>query len=685
MTLPLADAAFLRDNRAGSEALLTNGLGGFALLPASGIPARRYHAWLVAATRPPIGRITALHSCLPTLRIEHADAPRLLDLWRFRFSGDHVGPGAPDCLTSFTLTPEHAMLWTGLDAGSGLTWSIRLALAPGRNAAEVRIEIDLPAGAPAAQLEVRPLLKLSDFHNLLREHDGANFEISAADASVTARRDDNALHLTAPGTSFNPQADWWRSFHYATDAARAQDHTEDLFCPGFFALRSPAAANPRRISFSLTAEVPSASAPAADAAIAAPAPRPAAAPGNPVERALFHAASQFVVLRRTGASTDFSSIIAGYPWFSDWGRDTCIALPGLLLATGRHAEARRTLLAFANLRRNGLIPNCFDDGSGAPQYNTVDAPLWFIHAVCEYLRITGDSHGFTDGILPACTDIIDHYTRGTDFHIRADPADGLITAGDATTQLTWMDAKRDGVVFTPRHGKAVEINALWHAALLSLAAAIERTLPNRARDYRDRASRVAESFFRAFWNPRTQCLHDVITPTAHGWTPDPSIRPNQIFAVSLPHSPLPRANRRLVVETVRAHLLTPHGLRTLSPSDPRYRPRYEGTLFERDAAYHNGTVWPWLLGPFCEAELRLADFSDESRRAVRGLLTPLATWLTTPPAPGEAPRPLAQLPEVLDGDDTPRLPRRADGCPAQAWSVAEVLRVWMLAAPEPRT
>lgn len=400
------------------------------------------------------------------------------------------------------------------------------------------------------------------------------------------------------------------------------------------------------------------------------------------------ASDQFVV-RRGGivgagegvatGSGSLRSVIAGYPWFSDWGRDTTISLPGLFLVTGRFEEARDTLRAFAAMRKNGLIPNCFDDGAGTALYNTVDASLWFLHAACQYRLRTGDAEGF--GLLrAACLEIVDAYRKGTDYGIKVDASDGLVAAGNPSVQLTWMDAKRDGVVFTPRHGKAVEINALWYSGLKQLADAVEGDAPRTARELRQIAEQCGASFEKKFWNEREQCLFDVLTPDERGgFAPSAEVRCNQVFAASLPVSPLPLEKRRAVMNAVRRRLVTPVGLRTLDPRDPQYRARFEGTIFERDRAYHNGTVWPWLLGSYAEAVLRCGQFSPQSRAEARSVLLPLIAELTGSTRAGGAEvcetGSVNSLVEVYDADE----PRRPDGCMAQAWSVAETLRVYVMA------
>ena len=327
-----------------------------------------------------------------------------------------------------------------------------------------------------------------------------------------------------------------------------------------------------------------------------------------------------------------------------------ISLPGLLLCTGRFEEALSVLATFADHVSEGMIPNRFDDYTGEPHYNTVDASLWFIHACHQYRAASGDKRGFAQSLLPACNAIFEGYRAGTRFGIKMDPRDGLVTQGDANTQLTWMDAKCDGVAFTPREGKAVEINALWYNALVLLGQ-------------KELAHQVAQSFLSVFWVNPFRGLADVV----NGDRRDTSIRPNQIFAASLPNSPLELEQRRAVVEVVRRELLTPYGLRTLAVSESRYCGRIEGGPRQRDAAYHNGTVWPWLIGPFIEAYLGANGNSQAAKAQARLWLGPLITHMEEGC--------LGQIAEVFDGD----APHRPGGCFAQAWSIAEVLRAALLA------
>jgi predicted glycogen debranching enzyme len=348
---------------------------------------------------------------------------------------------------------------------------------------------------------------------------------------------------------------------------------------------------------------------------------------------------------------------------------TFISLPGLLLCTGRFEEARATLATFAAARRNGLIPNVFNDQTGEPEYNTVDGSLWFIHAACEYVERSGDDGVLAGEIGKACLDVIAHYRRGTDHSIAMDPFDKLIAAGSESSQLTWMDARRDGVTFTPRFGKPVEINALWCSALLRLADLLAKEQPTLSANLLDLGAAAGKSFAAAFWNDSASCLFDCLVPVGggDGWAPSAEIRPNQLFAVSLPHSPLTAEQQRSVLACVKSRLLTPLGVRTLDPADRRYRGRYEGSLFDRDAAYHQGTAWPWLTGVLAMAVLREGNCSEQSRREARAILAPLIAELDGAGPGGGC---TGFLAEVYDGD----APQRPGGCPAQAWSIATVLQ-----------
>jgi predicted glycogen debranching enzyme len=351
------------------------------------------------------------------------------------------------------------------------------------------------------------------------------------------------------------------------------------------------------------------------------------------------------------------TVIAGYHWFTDWGRDTMISLEGLTLCTGRHQEAADILRTFARHVRDGLIPNLFPEGEQEGLYHTADATLWFVHAIDRYLAHTGD-HSLLAELLPTVTSVIEHHLRGTHFGIHVDPQDGLLTQGAAHYQLTWMDAKAGDWVVTPRRGKAVEINALWYNALrLTERWHRESGDPDTAARYGEAADLAHTSFNRRFWNPKRNCLFDVVDGEQGN---DDACRPNQVLAISLPHPVLAPDHWPRVVTTVRDVLLTPVGLRSLAPDDPDYQRRYFGDLLTRDAAYHQGTVWAWLAGPFVDAWLKTyPDDPGGAHRALEGFEAHLSEAC------------VGSISEIFDAE-APFTPR---GCVAQAWSVAEVLRV----------
>jgi predicted glycogen debranching enzyme len=390
---------------------------------------------------------------------------------------------------------------------------------------------------------------------------------------------------------------------------------------------------------------------------------------------LYIAADQFIATRqqnqqrptepgsKTAAKEKKTTILAGFPWFADWGRDAFVSLPGLLLLTGKLEEAESVLVTFANTAADGLIPNHFDDNTNVAYFNSIDASLWFIHAAFQYYYAGGNKETFNRQLLPIIRWIIESYHNGTRFDTRAD-VDGLITSGNEETQLTWMDAKYNGTVFTPRHGKAVEINALWYNGLCYMAQFYADDDIEAAKHYHSMADKAEAGFIKAFTNEITGYLNDCIRPDG---SIDASLRPNQIFAVSLPFSPLPLEWQKKVVDTVQEKLLTPYGLRTLESSDARYKGQYTGPPAQRDEAYHQGTVWPYLMGPFIESYLKVNDFSNDSRQKAAEFIEPLMRHLTEDAC-------LGQISEIFDGD----APHRPRGCVAQAWSIAELIRAYHL-------
>jgi predicted glycogen debranching enzyme len=367
------------------------------------------------------------------------------------------------------------------------------------------------------------------------------------------------------------------------------------------------------------------------------------------------AADQFIVSRSSPDEPSGKTIIAGYPWFSDWGRDTMISLPGLTLATGRPEIARSILRTFARHVDQGMIPNRFPDQGEVPEYNTVDATLWYFEAVRAYYGITEDNDLIQE-LFPVLADIIDWHCRGTRYNIHLDPADGLLYAGEPGVQLTWMDAKVGDWVVTPRIGKPVEVNALWYNALRTMAK-LARRVGKPHQEYEAIADR-AQARFARFWSPKLGYCYDVLDgPNGD----DASLRPNQIFAVSLPESPLNAAQQRGVVDVCARSLLTSHGLRSLAPDDPQYQGRYGGNQTQRDGAYHQGTVWGWLIGSFVLAHLRVYNNPAKARE----FLEPMENHLYT--------HGVGSLSEIFDGD----APMTPNGCIAQAWTVAELLRAWL--------
>lgn len=683
--LPEGDAAAL----ARVEWLLTNGIGGFSMGSALSAMSRRYHGLLIASLRPPVQRIMALNSLAESVLIEPAagDRERRAQLSKYCFRPGELHPRGDSPLVSFQKDASVRWEYQARDAdGRAITIRKHLAMVRGANTIIIRYTI-LGDNQPV-RLVIRPLVSLRDYHALiLRDTSGDRFRVENLPDRFAVQSPSGTLHIAAAGAATQRDEQWWFNFQYDHERERGYDYLEDLFTPGQFAADLQASSAGATITLVASTD------PITPAMLktdpesirkeriagwdADVARLPAAAKAAPWASALIAAADDFVVKRLTPGAPPTSpldrvSVVAGYPWFADWGRDSMISLPGLLLTTGRLAEALAVLRTFAGACKGGLVPNVFDDYTGEAHYNTADASLWFLHACCEYLRVGGDAASFKTDLLPACKDIIEHYISGADGGIRMDPVDGLIIAGNETTQLTWMDAKRDGVVFTPRFGKAVEINALWYHALRSLEAAAAKLDPALAKRCAEIAGLAGPSIASKFWNQAAGCLFDLLTQHGAEWHGQPEIRPNQLVAVSLRHSALDAPQKKSIVAVCKRLLVTPLGVRTLDPSDPRYRGRFRGRIFDRDAAYHNGTAWPWLLGPLAEAVLRAGNFSAAACIEAEALLAPSIAYLNGPC--------LGQLPEVLDGDDSPNEPQQPGGCPAQAWSVAEVLRTSTLCA-----
>jgi predicted glycogen debranching enzyme len=636
------------------EWLVTNGLGGYASGTVAGLLTRRYHGLLVAALKPPVGR---------TLLVAKLDETagyggRTFELSTNRWHGGSVAPHGYRHLERFRLEGT-VPVWTYALADALL--EKRVWMEQGANITYVRYE--LTRGAGPVTLSIKALVNYRDYHGSTRSNGWRmHVESAARGLAVTAYDGAVPFHLLSDRGESDAAHDWHVGFDLAMERARGLDDCEDHLQIG--TIRATVEEGmPLTIVLSTD---PTASCDGAKAlerrkrheralAAAFTRARPALAKQAPlwVGQALL-AADQFIVDRPSPEDPEGRSVIAGYPWFGDWGRDTMIALPGLTLATGRPAIARQILLTFARFVDRGMLPNRFPDAGETPEYNTVDATLWYVEAIRAYHAATGDDR-LARELFPVLAEIVDWHRRGTRYGIRLDHADGLLQAGEAGVQLTWMDAKVGGWVVTPRIGKPVEINALWYNALRAVAT-LARVAKKPSGEYEDLAARAAAGFAR-YWNESLGYCHDVLDGPEGD---DPALRPNQIFAVSLPESPLAPARQKAIVDACARALVTSHGLRSLAPDHPRYVGGYGGDQRSRDGAYHQGTVWGWLLGPFVTSHLKV--YRDPAR--ARSFLEPMSRHLQS--------HGLGTMSEIFNGDP-PFTPR---GCIAQAWTVAEMLRAW---------
>ena len=623
------------------EWLETNGLGGFASSTVIGMNTRRYHGLLTAALHPPVGRTVLLSKLEETLVI----GGERFELSVNRYPGA-VHPTGYRYLSEFRLDPWPTFVFSA----GGVTIEKSVFLVNGENTVVVEYEV-LSKGAEPLRLEVRPLIAFRDYHSTTHRNDSLDqaVDFAAGLASIQPYGNLPRLYLAHDAERAEATGSWYENFEYDRERERGLDFREDLFNPlllDFSLDRSPRATVIASTMQRAASEAPGLRTGELDRRRNIDAMAPV---DEPLVKKLTAAADQFIATRGEG-----KTIIAGYHWFSDWGRDTMIALPGLTLVTGRFEVARDILLAFAGSVSQGMLPNRFPDAGEAPEYNTVDATLWFFEAVRAYLAYTDDFEFVRLRLLPTLRDIVDWHCRGTRYGIALD-VDGLLRCGEPGVQLTWMDAKIGDWVVTPRTGKPVEIQALWYNALRVAAALERRAGATREADALDElAGRAQASFLAQFWNAAEECLYDVVDEGMR----DGAIRPNQILAVSLHHQMLPAGQARQVVEAARRDLLTPAGLRSLSPRDSRYRGRYEGGVLERDSAYHQGTVWPWLLGPFLTAYCKTHSDRAMAREWLEGCGALLEQAC------------LGQIAEIADGD----APHSARGCVAQAWSVAELLR-----------
>ena len=655
----------------GREWLVTNGLGGYASGTLAGVATRRYHGLLIAALPNPLGRMMMLNRVAEQIVLPDGSAATL--------GGQERAEGGLE------LPPLDSLRGFRLEAGLPV-WEYQIGtvvvekriVLPARQNT-VYLSYRLLTG-DGVRLELRPAVHF-------RSHDGSvgmplqsSYTITAVDDHYVIAAGDGVppllLHLGGPNASFTAAAERVPELLYRVEARRGYESKGGLWAPGVFALdlapgapvTLTASTESREVMLALDAESALRSELERRRRLLASAPATAR---SGVGAELVLAADQFVITpvgrladmaRAQAAGDEVRTVIAGYHWFTDWGRDTMISLEGLTLTTGRHAEAGYILRTFAHYVRDGLIPNMFPEGKRDGLYHTADATLWFFHAIDRYLGACDDRWTLRL-LLPTLADIVSRHTAGTRFGIGVDPADGLLRQGQEGYQLTWMDAKVDDWVVTPRRGKAVEINALWYNALCLLERWMrEERGDGAAAPLADQRDRVRESFNRRFWYEAGAYLYDVVDGE-HG--DDSACRPNQIFAISLPNPVLDRERWAPVLDVVKARLLTPFGLRSLAPGHPDYKPRYSGDLRARDAAYHQGTVWGWLMGPWIDAWLKVhpGDLAT-ARSLVEGLAQDLGEFG------------VGSLAEVFDAE-APYTPR---GCIAQAWSVAEALRSWVRTA-----
>jgi predicted glycogen debranching enzyme len=638
--------------RGGAEWLEADGLGGFASGTVSGVRTRRYHALLLSAVTPPTGRFVLVNGLEAWL--ETPDGT--IALSSQRYGPDVVHPDGASRIESFE--PEPWPRWR-FRLGEGRFLEQELFVPRGQQLVVISWRLSGPREGPSmenAVLHVRPLLSGRDYHSLHHENPGFRFE-----AAVEGERVSFTPYAGVPGIEARLNGRylhgplWYRNFLYSEERDRGLDCTEDLASPGTFSWDQSSGEAVLLLAARTGAGAPH---PAGASALsragelrAAERRRRAAFPS-----ALHRAADSYLVTRGGG-----KTIVAGYPWFTDWGRDTFIALRGICLAAGRLDEAREILLQWAGAVSEGMLPNRFPDHGESPEYNSVDASLWYIVAVHDFLAAASRakrtvSRDGTKALEGAVDAILSGYQRGTRYGIRAD-SDGLLRAGEPGVQLTWMDAKVGDWVVTPRVGKPVEVEALWINALWIGSRSSKRWLEPLAR--------ARSAFEERFWLEEAGYLADVVDDGHQSGKIDASFRPNQVLAAGgLPLAIMEGERARRIVDAVEERLWTPLGLRSLAPGSPAYAPRYRGDVRARDGAYHQGTVWPWLAGPFVEAWVRVRGGTAEARREARGrFLEPLLH------SSGESG--LGHLPEIADAEP-PHSPR---GCPFQAWSVGEALRL----------
>ena len=656
-----------------SQWLITNGLGGYASATISGVVTWRYHGLLIAALPAPLGR---------TLMFNHlAEFIRFPDGSFVQFGGaessDPEDESVTTHLSEFRL--ENQLPFWRYEI-NGVVLEKRLLMLYLQNT--IHITYRLMTSQENVSLELRPSFHFRPFEGNVSATLSSEYEVRVRGAKFEIDSNENypclKLYVHGQEANFINDGGTIREIFYERDAERGYESRGSLWSPGFFSV--PLSPEVPVTLIASTEDWRTISALDPESAYATERDRrkrllriahPKAQHGPAAELVL--AADQFIMTpagrvrdaaRARAAGDELRSVIAGYHWFTDWGRDTMISLEGLTITTGRFHEAAWILRTFAHYVKHGLIPNMFPEGQNEGLYHTADATLWFFQALHSYTRATGDRETLV-GLLPILQDIVDHHLRGTHYGIAVDPGDGLLRQGQEGYQLTWMDAKVGDWVVTPRRGKAVEINALWYNAISLLEDWLQEEGESAAaQQLKAQADRVRESFNRRFWNQSKNCLFDVIDGE-HG--NDAAIRPNQILSISLTHPVLAHERWEPVLDVAREKLLTPVGLRSLSREHPDYKSKYFGDLRSRDAAYHQGTVWAWLIGPFIDAWLKVhPDQRSEARKFLEGFVPHLNEGC------------IGSISEVFDAE----APYDQRGCIAQAWSVAEVLRCFVLTAEE---
>jgi predicted glycogen debranching enzyme len=643
------------------EWLVTNGLGGYASGTVAGTTTRRYHGLLVAALQPPVKRTMLVNGLDESVRYRDDTFSLATNRWTSGF----VSPKGYLQIESFHLEGSKPVWRYALEDA---LLEKRVWMKQGENTTYVRYS--LVRGGPAVELDAKVLVNYRDFHYTTQAPDWIT-RVEAVEHGLRVEAFEGAtpFYLQSVSGTWTARDEWYRKYFLPAERERGLDDQEDRLYAGQFHCQLRTGESVTLI-FS-TEQNPSLD--GEDALTAQSTHELTLFQGWQKEHArichvsaneepswlwqLVLAADQFIAQRVLPDQTDGQTIMAGYPWFNDWGRDTMIALPGLTLAMGRPEIARKILLSIARYVDEGMLPNNFPDAGNAPAYNTADATLWLFEALRQYFDATQDLE-ILQQLFPALAGIIDAHVHGTRYNIKVDPADALLHAGTEEVQLTWMDSKIGNWVVTPRTGKAVEINALWINALHTMAV-FSRLLARPSEGY-ERLSEKAARSFQKFWNAERGCCYDVIDTPSGG--KDGSLRPNQIFALSLPVSPLSVMQQKAVVDIVAAQLLTSYGLRSLGPLDPGYKGQYGGGPRERDSAYHQGTVWGWLLGPFALAHFRV--YKDAA--IAQSFLEPLGRSICNGG--------LGTLSEIFGGD----APFPAAGAIAQAWTVAETVRAWQL-------